>query len=300
MPAPAHDEASALALLLAHADPANGDDAAVLDLGPGTCVSTDSTVAGVHAPQATPPHALGRRAVGRALSDLAAMGATPEALTCAVLVPTGGWQHAVEALAGARERAEEQGARVVGGDLTASGGGPLALVVTVIGAAAGPGAGVVTRGGASPGQELWVTGSLGAATGALARGDAVLPEPPDRLAAGAVLARHAAAMLDLSDGIARDARHLASASGCHLVVDLDLLPLAPGAPHAAATALGGDDYELLLLLDQERLEQVRADLRAGGIDIPLTRIGAATDGTGSVSFRLDGAAVALGDGFGHR
>ncbi|MCW2955743.1 MAG: thiamine-monophosphate kinase, partial [Thermoleophilia bacterium] len=114
------DETAALTQILAGAHRDNGDDATLLRVPGGVaCISTDSTVEGVHAPLGTAVEALGRRAVARALSDLAAMGAVPVAVTCAVQVPPGRWADAVAAMGGARSVARERGCDVVGGDLTA-------------------------------------------------------------------------------------------------------------------------------------------------------------------------------------
>src|SRR5688500_10576398 len=100
------DEDAAVARALGVTSSRNGDDAAVLRIGGGAlCVSTDSTVEGIHAPLGTTPRALGRRAAARALSDLAAMGAAPVAITCAVHVPDGRWADATAAVEGAGERA---------------------------------------------------------------------------------------------------------------------------------------------------------------------------------------------------
>lgn len=294
-------ESDAIQRLLADADPANGDDAAPIRVPGGTaCISTDSTVAGVHAPIQMPARLLGRRAAARAISDMAAMGAVPAVVTCAALVPEGRWDDAVDAVQGVRARAGEQGAALVGGDLASSGGGPLTLVVTVVGHRTGSAPAFCTRRGMRAGDELWVTGQLGAATHALAVGAVSLPEPPDRIRAGIALAPHVSAMLDVSDGIARDAQNLATASRCGLDVPLDALPLAEGVDNCIATALGGDDYELLLALSPAASVAARAALARADHEVGLTQIGVATDEPGVVRFTLDGTDVSLPDGFTHR
>jgi thiamine-monophosphate kinase len=292
------DEPTALAHVLAVCDPRAGDDAAVLAVGGGRlCVSTDSTVAGVHAPPSTTSHALGRRAAARAISDLAAQGAAPLAMTCAVLVPPSGWADAVALVVGLAERGREQSMPLVGGDLARS-DGPLTAVVTVLGrpAAAAPRA-FATRSGGRAGDVLVVTGVLGRAGHANAH-DLPIPEPPDRLRAGAVLARHATAMTDVSDGVARDAANIARASQVDLTIELDDLPVAGDDPLRAAS--WGDDYELLALLPPDRLDRVRRELLALDPPIPLRSIGAATDGAGVVRARRAGAEVELPTGFVHR
>jgi thiamine-monophosphate kinase len=294
------DEAGAIAHVLARTGRANGDDAAMLRIGGGaTCISTDSTISGVHAPLGTAPHALGRRAAARAISDIAAMGAMPFALTCAVHVPEDGWDEAAEAIDGVRERALEQGAELVGGDFTRTRARELALVVTVLGRRAGSRAApFVMRSGLRPADLLVVTGHLGAAADALAR-DAQPLEPPDRIRAGIALAPFATAMVDLSDGLARDVAHLATASNVSIDVDLDLLTLAPGLHDPERAASGGDDYELLLGIAPGRMEAAAAALHTTCPELPITTIGAVTAGSADVRFLRGRARVELGGGFVH-
>ncbi len=296
-----HDEAGAVARILELTGSVNGDDTAVLRPGASPiCVSTDSTVAGIHAPLATSPRALGRRAAARALSDLAAAGAAPLAMTCAVHVPANAWGDAVALVEGLIERGTEQEAALVGGDLCRMSGDALAVTVTVLGRRSGARAdGFLSRAGARVRDDLCVTGALGAATCALARGDEVLPEPPDRLRAGIALAPFASAMLDLSDGLARDVRNLARRSRVCATIDLDAVPLVPGASDPVAVALGGDDYELLVAMRPDRVAAARAALTAVDSTLSLTRVGSLADGSGSATFVRGGAAVELADGFTH-
>jgi thiamine-monophosphate kinase len=129
----------------------------------------------------------------------------------------------------------ETGVSVIGGDTSRA--ERVTLSVTALGRSER----VPGRGGARPGDRLVVTGPLGAAGAAFRESRYV--RPPLRLAEGRALAAHATAMLDLSDGLAVDARHIADRSGCRLVIDLDRVPLALGA---RLDDLGfGEDYELL-------------------------------------------------------
>lgn len=296
-----HDEASAVARILELTGSVNGDDAAILRPGASpVCVSTDTTITGVHAPRDTPPHALGRRAAARALSDLAAMGAAPLAMTCAVHVPARRWTDAVALVEGVIERGAEQVAPLAGGDLCRTPSKALAVTVTVLGRRSGARRDAfVTRAGAHAGDELFVTGELGAASAALARDEAVLPEPPDRIRAGIALAPFATAMIDLSDGLARDVRNVARSSRVDARIELDRVPLATGVADVRAAALGGDDYELLVAIAPRRVAAARAALRAVDSKLSLTRVGTLVDGTGVVSFADAGTLVELPFGFTH-
>ena len=175
---------------------------------------------------------LGFRAAAVNLSDLAASGADPNGLLVTLAAPASTKVADVVAL---YEGIAEAGVPVVGGDTTAA---PL-VVITV--AALGRSARVPGRGGAKPGDVLVVTGPLGAAGAAFRERRYV--RPPVRVEEGRALARTAHAMLDISDGIAVDAGHIAYRSGVRCVVELDRVPLAPGAN---IDHLGfGEDFELL-------------------------------------------------------
>lgn len=208
-----------------------GDDAA--QLAGGLVLTQDALVEGIHF---TFPSMswrdLGFRAVAVNLSDLAASGAVPEGMVVSLGAPG---ETRVEDVLELYEGMAETGVDVVGGDTTAA--DRVYLSVT----AAGRAERVPGRDGAKPGDLLIVTGPLGAAGAAFRTGGYV--RPPVRLEEGRTLAAHAHAMLDISDGIAVDARHIADRSGCRVVVDLDRVPLAPGVE---LDDLGfGEDFELL-------------------------------------------------------
>jgi thiamine-monophosphate kinase len=175
---------------------------------------------------------LGFRAAAVNVSDLAASGAEPAALLVALALP--GETELADALA-LYEGIGEAGVPVVGGDTTAS---PVATVTVT---ALGRSRRVPGRAGARPGDALVVTGPLGAA-GAAFRGRAYA-RPPLRVSEGRELARTAHAQMDVSDGLAVDLGHIARRSGVRCVVDLERVPLAPGA---TLDDVGfGEDYELL-------------------------------------------------------
>ncbi len=262
-----------------------GDDCAFLP--GGWCVSIDVSVEGVHFRREwLDPAEIGWRAAMAALSDLAAVGATAEALLVGLAAPADEPAEVVAAImGGVGDAARELGASVVGGDLTRA--SDLSLAVTVLGRADHP----VRRRGARPGDGIWVTGSLGGARAALAEWTAGrhpdagprlrFARPLARIAEGRRLAElGATAMLDLSDGLGGDLRHLAAASGVGLVVELERLPVAEGVAAAARragqppevfAAIGGEDFELL------------ATIPAGVDAAPLTRIGTVTPGPGVVT-----------------
>ncbi|MCW2961133.1 MAG: thiL [Thermoleophilia bacterium] len=303
---PPENERELLDGLLATAHVDNGDDAAPLRIPSGiACMSTDATVAGVHAPLATTPHALGRRAVARALSDLAAMGAAPVAVTVAQLVPAGRWDDAQAAAAGARELARERGCDVVGGDVCEiDRSAPASLIVTVVGTrtAGSPttaNRSFVQRDGARIGDVVLVTGLLGGSGVALRAGRYELPEPPDRLRAGQLLARHATSMIDVSDGIATDARHLADASGHGIGIDVAQLPLAPGVTDPVAAARDGDDYELLCTIPKHRVGAAQELLARHCSGLQLTPIGEVAHDVDGLLLHERGERLFAASGFVH-
>jgi thiamine-monophosphate kinase len=226
-----------------------GDDAALLERPEGRLViCVDAGVAGVHLDtSAFPIGDLGYRAAIAALSDLAAVGAIPLGVVAALCAP--GDVDIVEVEHGVIEAAATAGCEVIGGDLSRS--GTATAVVTAVGVEGH--SGVVARSGAAPGDALFVTGALGAAAAGLRRRRDGAPlddpvvlrhrRPRARLAEGELAsAIGASAMLDVSDGLARDVRRLALAS--HVGIALDEVPVDAGASLDEALG-GGEDYELV-------------------------------------------------------
>jgi thiamine-monophosphate kinase len=228
-------------------------------------VTQDALVEGVHFRlEWTSYRDLGYKAAAVNLSDLAASGAQPEALLVTLGAPG---EAELEDMLDLYAGLNEPGVPVVGGDTART--ERLYISVTALGRSER----VPGRAGARPGDLLVVTGPLGAA-GAAFREDRHA-RPPLRLEEGRRLAAVAHALIDISDGLAVDAGHLARRSGCRLVIELEQVPLAPGA---TANDLGfGEDYELL----------------AATVDpLELTVIGRCEEGTG-LAIRLDGNPVAL-------
>jgi thiamine-monophosphate kinase len=202
-------------------------DAAQID---GLVVTQDALVEGVHFTfDLLDWRELGHRAAAVNVSDLAASGAEPVALVVTLAAPT--LEHAVELYEGIAEA----GVPVRGGDTTTA--ERVLLSVTALGRSER----VPGRAGARPGDLVVVTGPLGACGAAFRAGR--LAPPPSRVEEGKRLARVATAMCDISDGIGSDAAHIADRSGCRIALDLDAIPLAPGATRDDLTF--GEDYELL-------------------------------------------------------
>jgi thiamine-monophosphate kinase len=208
-----------------------GDDAA--QLGEGLVVTQDALVERVHFRlDWISWRDLGWRAAAVNLSDLAASGADPEGLLVTLAAPA---ETELDDILELYEGIAETGVPVVGGDLSKA--EEVILAVTALGRSAR----VPGRAGARPGDELVVTGPLGAAGAAFRRQSYV--RPPIRLADGKTLSSTAHALLDVSDGLVVDAGHIAARSGCRVVIELELVPLAEGAE---LHDLGfGEDYELL-------------------------------------------------------
>jgi thiamine-monophosphate kinase len=249
------------------------------------------TVEGVHFRRewVSLPEAAGR-AVLAALSDLAAMAAEPVGVLLSMAIAPDE-RGAVEAISARLGRVlREMGVPLLGGDLTAS-TGALVLDVVAIGRSESP----MLRSGVSAGDELWVTGRLGGAGLAVrswesgvqppseARLAFVSPKPRVEEALWLRTEARATAGLDLSDGLAGDAGHLAAASGVGMTLDLAEVPVFPGSDLATAIH-AGEDYELLVAAPPGVLEPLAPEfeLRFG---VPLTRVGRAEGPGGLVSLR---------------
>lgn len=290
-----------------------GDDAALLDPAPGChwVISTDSLVQGVHFPEHYSPDDLGYRALAVAVSDLAAMAATPVGFTLALTLPRVDELWLQGFSAGLATCAAEHRISLIGGDTTR---GPLNIGVTVFGEVHQGRA--LRRSGARAGDLLCVGGPLGEGAAGLA---VVLGQdlpatltgserdyltsrfwrPRAQCELGAALAGGATAGLDISDGLLQDAGHLARASGLALHLRTTDLPHSP-ALQAWPAALqldwmlrGGDDYVLLFTLPPEQAALLERWREQGWA---VSVIGEAATGEG---VWLDQQPVGGADGYQH-
>lgn len=262
-----------------------GDDAAFLR--GGLVISTDLAVEGVHFRfDWISPEEAGFRAGAAALSDLAAMGAVPEALLVSLAVH-GDPSVAVELQRGVRAAGDRVGVAIIGGDVSRSPGPALVDVVAV-----GRARTVVTRGGGEVGQGVWVSGALGGAAAAVTawsagaepdpRARKRFAAPPDRVPLGLALstAGLARAMIDISDGLVADARRVADASGVRIRVVAGAVPVDPGAGDLNLALEGGEDYELMFTAPAGAGSRIRA--LGQEMAVALNRIGRVEEGKGVV------------------
>ncbi len=304
-----------------------GDDCAVLELTAGELLvaTTDLLVEDVHFRRRyTEPADLGWKALAVNLSDVAAMGARPRWALVALACPAGTTMDEVEAFyEGLAALGAEHEVMVVGGDTSASPAGWM-VNVSVLGTTDRP---PLLRSGARPGDVVAVTGDLGRAAGGLAllgrreapagiaadalaalTGAHLRPRPRTREGQWLAAAGAVTAMIDLSDGLATDVRHLAEESGVTARVVLGRIPVAD-ATRSVARALrqdplgwatsGGEDYELLLTCEAASFERVRAGLREA-TGTALTAIGSIEAGPPAARFVDDhGHPVEVAPGFEH-
>jgi thiamine-monophosphate kinase len=284
-----------------------GDDAAILKaLGEDLVVTTDAIVEGVHFLSDDPPDSIARKALRVNLSDLAAKGATPAGfvLTLALRAADDAWLKPFAR--GLGEDAGLFGCPLLGGDTVAT-PGPKMISITAFGRV--PAGKMVHRSGAKPGDRVVVTGTIGDAAlgldilkgGAVAAGlggDAAAKQllteryriPRPRNALAMAVRDHASAAMDVSDGLAGDLAKLCEASGVSAVIDAPGIPLsaaaatllARGAVGIEAIVSGGDDYEILCAIPENRFAAFAAAAQAAGVAV--TSIGAVIAGASAPTF----------------
>jgi len=303
------------------ADLGVGDDAALLSVGAGMqlVVSTDLLVSGTHFLANTDAQRLGHKALAVNLSDMAAMGARPRWATLALALPAVDEVWLSAFALGLRTLAQAQSTELVGGDTTR---GPLTIGITILGEV--PRGQALRRDRAQPGDDVWVSGTLGDAAVALAQlNDAHLVDaqlldtaafdqcrqrleaPEPRVALGVALRGLANAAIDISDGFAADLGHILERSGVAARVAYDRLPLSPALAGlrfepsvVQAIIAGGDDYELCFTAARSARAQVEAAALAAGT--PVTRCGEILAGVGLQLLDADGHTLPLArSGFDH-
>lgn len=239
-----------------------GDDAALIKPSRGQvlAVAVDMLVGGRHFFMDADPESVGHKALAVNLSDMAAMGAVPRWATLGLALPKADARWVAAMSAGFMKLARRHGVDLIGGDTTR---GPLNLCVQIIGEV--PSRQALRRDGAKPGDDIWVSGTLGdAALAVAARNKRIKLEPAarrmaqqkldwpvPRIALGVALRGVARSAIDVSDGLVADLGHICERSGVAAVVAIERLPVSPlmrryRKASAAQTALlgGGDDYEL--------------------------------------------------------
>ena len=270
---------------------ASGDDAAVVRARPLAVTSIDTVVEGVHFSLATHSAAdVGWKALATALSDLAAMGAEPGEAYVALVLPDS-FGEALELVEGMEALAARCDTTIAGGDVVS--GSALTVTVAVTGWAEREQQ-LIGRDGARPGDLVGVTGELGGSEAGRLLLEAGEREPaelvrrhlrpePLLVQGRALAAAGASAMVDLSDGLATDAAHVAERSGAGLRIELARIPCANGVSPAEA-ASGGDDYELLFTIATER----RAEAEAAAA---ISWLGEVVPGDGLILVGTDGRPV---------
>ena len=262
-----------------------GDDCAVLDIPRGyqALVTTDFTLEDVHFRRAWhPADSVGHRCLARGLSDIAAMGGIPRAAFLSLALPSALPQRWVdEFLAGFLKLARRYSVTLAGGDTAQSPSGILADII-VIGAV--PTGKAILRSGARVGDIIYVSGTLGASVAALQElrtGKKLRPTahprhfyPDPRIAVGQYLREKklASAMIDTSDGLSTDLRHICDESGVGAVIEAAALPATPCDEGLQFALHGGEDYELLFTAPPNQ----RIPRQIAGT--PITRIGEITRG----------------------
>ena len=284
-----------------------GDDCALLQPTPGAtlAVSTDMLIEGRHFLPTVPADRLGHKALAVNLSDLAACGAQPLAFTLALALPRADEAFLAAFARGLFALADREACELIGGDTTR---GPLAVCVTVFGEL--PAGAALLRSGARPGDDLYVSGTLGDARLALEafRGRLTLDAdaftqvrramelPAARTALGMRLRGVATSAIDVSDGLTGDLGHLLRQSGVAAVVDVDALPRSavlaaqPMETQRQCLLAGGDDYELVFTAVASRRDAVAA--AAAGAGVAVRRIGRIDAGEGLRLIDRGGEAVA--------
>lgn len=273
-----------------------GDDCAVVNATGQLLLKVDQLIEGRHFTLQTPINLIARKAIARAVSDIAAMAGRPTAALAAAMIPAG-YPHADVLFDAAARWAKHWGCPLVGGDIAgvarAQEGGRLALSITVVGEpheSRGP----VLRSGARVGDLVFVTGEIGGSFDAKTGGGRHLTFEP-RVAEARWLAESLGerlhAMMDISDGLGMDAGRIAAASGVRIDIDGGAIPLSPAVGGAGGNwsraIRDGEDYELLFTCDPG----ASVPQEIPGTGTPVTRIGVVAPGRGCFVKGVDGRVI---------
>lgn len=294
-----------------------GDDTAMIT-GGSIAASSDLSIEGVHFRRDwITPEEVGYRAAASSLSDLAAMAARPVGVLVSLAVPRADVPaYAERVMDGVHQALGSVGGALLGGDLTRS-PGPVIIDVTALGEAVRP----VLRSGAVPGDEVWVTGLLGGAAAAVdawlagkepdAGARQAFARPVPRIREASWLAERVPlhALIDISDGLAGDASHLAAASDVGILLRASAVPVHPatravtggGAGEGALRLAlgGGEDYELCLAAPAGSVAEIRKEFEEV-FGVTLSQVGTVREGSGVVLGHEDGRETVLEDtGFRH-
>ena len=255
-----------------------GDDASIIQVPSGfeLVQSIDTQVADVHFPATAPAQLIAQRALRCAISDLAAMGAIPQAFHLALSLPKNTSQQWLESFSsGLRDCASEYSIDLIGGDTTSC----PTIVITIQVQGLVPTGKALTRDSAQVGDDIWLSGEIGRSAAALkdilAKPAAFIENNNDLAAAyyypqpqielGKELTAHANSAMDISDGLLQDAEHIAKTSCCSLNIESQSIPLNAlsvqqfGQSQALQFALsGGDDYQLLFTASASKRKEIEA------------------------------------------
>lgn len=296
------------------------DDVAEMRVSGRMAVTADAIVEGVHFLPGDPIDTVAAKLVRVNASDMIAKGAAPCEALLSLVWPRGRRAAEIEQFAtGLKTNLDLWNCRLIGGDTTST-DGPLVLSLTMTGICGSRGP--VRRSTATAGEDIWVSGAIGdgwlglkAALGELEGVEADdrfwlrdryrMPDAP-RVELAAIVAEHGGGAIDISDGLAGDARHLSEASGVGVRIDVKALPLSEAAERVIARndgidramlLSGGDDYQTLFTAAEADREAILEAAQAAGVR--LTRIGSCFDGDGVHFLGADGQPIQPGSAWRH-
>lgn len=267
-----------------------GDDCALVRSSGDLLLTVDQLIEGRHFVPGTPPDAIARKIIARSISDIAAMAGTPVWALATGAIPEG-YAHADELFDAMARWGRRWGAPLVGGDLASVPAGTPLMLTCTVGGEPHPARGAVLRSGARVGDGVYVTGQLGGsfehedAAGGVGRGGGrhltFEPRLDEARTLAGVLGDRLHAMIDISDGLGRDAGRIAAASGVRIELDGASIPVHPGSDLRGALS-DGEDYELVFTVASGAHAAIPA------LPCGVTRIGRVAPGHGCIVAGVDG------------